>query len=76
MEEEANAENIDQESLAAITNAALCSAAINANFVENNTPVQPVTGDYYRQKGAQVMSWQERIKAITRECWARGFRKF
>lgn len=69
-------DSIAQEPLADIANAALCSAAINANFAENTTPVQPMTGDYYRQKSAKVMSWQDRIKAITRECWTRGFGKF
>lgn len=69
-------DSIAQEPLADIANAALCSAAINANFAENTASMQPVTGDYSRQKSAKVMSWQDRIKAITRECWARGFGKF
>ena len=69
-------DSIAHQPLADIANAALCSAAINANFTDNTTPVQAVTGDYYRQKSAKVMSWQDRIKAITRECWARGFGKF
>ena len=75
MEEPTNLDAINQNELQDMAGAALLSTALNVSLGESNNTIQAETEGFVRAKTRPVISWKERIEAITTECWARGFRR-